>query len=450
MIKSKKSIILLSIIILLIIMLILIVLLILMNNKNSQKEIKEDEGVVITPLEESLQKVTQRNEFYTIKGCVEKFYKFYESIFNLEDEVYIMDEEAEASIKQQKKLAIESVYNMLDQEYITFNNITKDNLENKIDKIEKIDVNVEDIYVSEKTNNVNLYIAQGTIREIKTAKLYNFKIMLKVDALNKTFTLYLQDYIDDKYPNFKIGDTLNETVPEKIETNTSNTYEFKIISDETYIVDLFEKYREEVIYNQKEAFENLDEEYRTKRFGTLENFQTFAKNNIKKHVIMSAKKYQKTVTDNYTQYVCMDQNDNYYIFRENSVMDYTLILDTYTIDLPEFVEKYNAATEDQKILINIQKCLEAINNQDYAYMYNKLDETYKNNYFKTLSDFEKYVKENFFTENKFSASNGQKQGEIYTYDITITDGSDNGLNEITKTFVMKLKEGTDFVMSFGV
>ena len=94
-------------------------------------------------------------------------------------------------MKQQKKAAIESVYNMLDQEYITFNNITKDNLESKLGKTEKIDVNVEEIYVSQKSNSVNLYIAQGTIREIKTAKLSSFKVMLKVDALNRTFTVYI-------------------------------------------------------------------------------------------------------------------------------------------------------------------------------------------------------------------------------------------------------------------
>lgn len=128
-------------------------------------------------------------------------------------------------------------------------------------------------------------------------------------------------------------------------------------------------------------------------------------------------------------------------------MDYTVILDTYTIDLPEFLEKYENAKEEDKVILNLQKCFEALNNNDYKYVYNKLDATFKSNNFKTEADFEKYVKTNFFESNNAKSSNGKKQGDLYTYEVTITDKTEKNTKTVKKTFVMRLNEGTDFVMS---
>ena len=68
MTKSKKNIILLGIIITLIISIIIVVLLLIINQKKYNGKIVEEEGVVERPLEKTLQKVTQRNLFYTIRS----------------------------------------------------------------------------------------------------------------------------------------------------------------------------------------------------------------------------------------------------------------------------------------------------------------------------------------------------------------------------------------------
>ena len=64
---------------------------------------------------------------------------------------------------------------------------------------------------------------------------------------------------------------------------------------------------------------------------------------IAKYKPLELKSYKIDKNNDYTQYVLIDNLENYYIFRETSVMDYTVILDTYTIDLPEFLEKYENA-----------------------------------------------------------------------------------------------------------
>ena len=81
------------------------------------------------------------------------------------------------------------------------------------------------------------------------------------------------------------------------------------------------------------------------------------------------------------RYFCIDQNNNYYIFDQKSIMNFELILDSYTIDLPEFIEVYYVAEAPEKVALNIQKTFDALNCKDYNYVYSKLSEGFKKNYF---------------------------------------------------------------------
>ena len=402
-------------------------------------------------LETAIRKVSNRNNYYIVKTCVNKFYTYYAAIYDIESENYIIDEETKISIENTQKQYAEVIYNMLDTRYIEFNQITKENILTKLESFNNSVVNITNMYVSEKTANMSVYIVEGKIREVVTGEISDFQIMLQIDSLNRSFSIFLQDYINEKYKSgFTEGSELDISVPDNIEKNEDNTYDYNSITDETYVSDLFNKYKEEVLYNTELAYEHLDEEYKKCRFETLENFKEYAKNNIRKNVIMQLDKYQITKYDDYTQYVCVDQNGNYYIFRETSVMNYSLILDTYTIDLPEFIESYNNAEDDEKILLNIQKVFDAINDGDYKYVYNKLDDTFKSNYFKTQESFETYIKENWFENNSVEYGSYQKNGEVFVYDIQITDAEGSEAKTISEKIVMQLLEGTNFVMSFNV
>ena len=73
----------------------------------------------------------------------------------------------------------------------------------------------------------------------------------------------------------------------------------------------------------------------------------------------------KAYSINGNRYVCKDGKDNFYIFNVNKVLDYTVVLDTYTVDLPEFTEKYNKVNAQEKVALNINKVITALNNKDY-------------------------------------------------------------------------------------
>lgn len=85
-----------------------------------------------------------------------------------------------------------------------------------------------------------------------------------------------------------------------------------------------------------------------------------------------SKKYKVNELEDYTQYVCIDNHGKYCIFRNRTSIDKDIILDTYTIDLPEFIEKYNKAKPEEKVGMNIERFVNAINDKDYKYGYGLL------------------------------------------------------------------------------
>ncbi len=132
-------------------------------------------------------------------------------------------------------------------------------------------------------------------------------------------------------------------------------------------------------------------------------------------------------------------------------MEYKLILDTYTVDIPEFTEKYKKAKDQEKVILNLNKFMLAINDGDYNYAYNLLADNFKNTNFPDYKNFETYIKSNLFANNKFEYIEfGDQAGTYYTYKVNITDASGKSNSTITKSFIMLLENGTDFKLSFNI
>ena len=276
------------------------------------------------------------------------------------------------------------------------------------------------------------------------------RIIVKLDHDNNTFSIVPQDYASERYGNIELGQNVSIETLERIQKNNDNSVRSREIDDETYVKDLFGQFKRELLYAHQAAYEHLDEEYRTKKFGTMEEFESIASSNTKTYQQMTLTQFQKLEEDGYTQYVLVDQNGKYYIFNENGVMNYSVILDTYTIDLPEFLDRYNSANVSEKAGFNVQKILDSLNDRDYKYAYGKLDETFKQNNFKTLKDFEDYWNKNLYEQNDIIYDKYENSGDLHIYTVTIKDKNDASSQAITKNFIVKLTDGTNFVMSFNV
>ena len=341
--------------------------------------------------------------------------------------------------------------NIISNKYVQDDNITIDNIVDKVKDAnvqysENYEVLINDMYVIKESINLESYLVNLTYCNLDTNKSYETKLMVQIDIQNLTFEVMPYKYMQNLgYDKLKIGDSC-AIEHKQIEKNENNTYKMTPISKDSTAERYFNTFLKHLKYDTQKSYELLDAQYRQQKFGNVNEYIKYVNDNKLKDITLKAYKVYN-YTD-YSQYVCIDNQDRYYIFNENGVMNFTTLLDTYTIDIPEFTKKYTDASDEEKVLLNIQRCFTAINDKDYKYVYNKLDNTFKANNFKTLADFQTYINTNFFEKNKISASNAKKQNGIYLYDIKISDN--DGISSIKKTFVMQLKEGTDFVMSFGV
>lgn len=448
MTKIKKIIIPLGII-LVIAIIALIIILNLINKNNQQTDISEDEGIEAYQKETDtiVSQVTNRVDYYTVKSCIGKYYADYSILFN--PEIYYIGF-SEERVKQEQVDNTQAIYDMLDSQYITEKGITIDNLGTNLKEIEVITPYITNMYVNHRTDNMDIYVIDGTIKTDITEAGEEFQIILKLDILNKTFSIMPSEYVEEKYGNILEGQNLDIELTDSIEKNNNNQFVYRTITEEDYMKDLFAELKNELLYDHEKAYNHLNEEYRNKKFATLEKFNNWATSKEEEYKNMVLAQYQTVQEDGYTQYVLVDQNGKYYIFNETGVMDYTTMLDTYTVDLPEFIEKYNKSNEADKAGMNLQKIVDAINDGDYTYVYNKLDGTFKQNNFKTESDFIAYMKKTFYSNNNVEFSNYRASGDLHVFDATFSDKNNANNQAKSKTFIIQLKEGTDYRLSFNV
>lgn len=427
------------IIILVIIIIAILSVLTMIQVKNNKEP---EEGKQLRPTEEFNNKDIDYSTFYTVSNCVQK-YITYESVDLNEKETitedgYVNSTTAEELGITDQETKVNLVSQMLDKDYIEKNNI-KVKLDNKSLKF------VPQKIVGMEKENISKYAIYGELIEMATLKkVRNEYFIVTLDEINNTFQIV--PILEEKYK--KVEEIHLEIDITKIDKNANNTYMVADVKQTDMISKYFSNYKENVIFNLEKAYTLLDETYRNARFGNLEEFKKYVEENKETFDKATVSKYKVDVTDEYTQYVVIDQNDNYYIFRENAIMDYHVILDTYTIDLPEFIEKYNKATEQEKVALNINKFIQAINAKDYKYAYNKLAQGFKDNYFQTQESFEQYIKQKLYKNNEIKFNNFNNQANIYTYTTIITDKETKQTKQ--QNFVVKLKEGTDFEMSFEV
>lgn len=419
---------------------IIIILLILaiIGLKKSDKEILEKQTEEFQPiLNETLQEVKHRTNYYITKTIVNKYIS------------YVLEQNVEA------------IYSILDQTFIEENNLTKENILAKIKVIDvgnltedqlaktKAEIEIEKMYVLDKDSKISSYFVYGNLKATTIKEEEEFNCIVITDNENKTFTILPNEYMKEHQYDKKEVAKKYKTEKQEIQLNQYNKYTYENINDAKIINDYLVKYKNKIVKNIEEAYHLLDEEYRNKKFENMENYKQYVKENIKNILSITIEKYKVDYKDEYTQYTCIDTKGNYYIFRENAIMEYDLFLDTYTVDLPEFIEKYDTADDNTKVGMNTEKFLQALNIKDYNYIYNHLDEQFKNNNFDTFDKFKDYMKNRYPDTYAITYLDASKEKEIYIQPILLTI-KDTKEEKEENNIIMKLEENRDFVMSFAI
>ena len=440
--KSKRI---LIVLILLLIMIAIIVTMLIKTNKK-QEESRNNQTSNVVEQDEEFAKVKDYKTYFTVKEIVENYITYMKQING--------DEYVDASsfnmtssqiAKTMQENGLEALKGILDENYLkdeTDSFLIKMQNEYKQDGTYSKQViyklNIDDMYQYNLDSNFSLVLVEAKLNNTE------LNLLVKLDNANNTYSIFLNDYITknnyEKHMSVK-NITIGKT---KIQKNDYNSDISVDGTEKDVVVQYFSDYRMKMLNDTKIAYQKLDSEYAEKKFGQYSNFESYVNNNKNKIEVASIDKYQVLENKNGREYVCVDENGKYYIFMEEEVGKYSVVLDTYTIDLPEFIEKYNSANEKTKVGLNIQKVFDAINNEDYEYVYNKLDNTFKQKNFKTVQEFANYAVQNF-AGKQLKYGECQQQGSMYIFDITMISGT----NQINKRVIMQLKDGTDFVMSFN-
>lgn len=246
-------------------------------------------------------------------------------------------------------------------------------------------------------------------------------------------------------------DIIANTIQEPVKSNEVNAWANTEISGEEIARTYFYTYVEDALYNPELAYNALEQEYREKRFGSLQEYQNYIESIREELQEATLHSYMiNEETEGITQIVCRDQNENLYIFDQTALLDYTVTLDTYTLPQEKFETEYMAANEQQKVMLNIDKFFQMINAKDYKTAYSVLSEGFKQNNFPTQDSFQQYIESRLYRYNDISyGSFSNEINSIYQGNIQITN-RENEEETQNLTIIMQLNEGIDFELAFGV
>lgn len=435
--KVKKLIILLSIIIV-IVLIIFLIIRIKINHTGSDFQEIESEKIANYEAENKLVREKNRNKYFAVEEIYNSF--------------------LDANLYQN----YEYVYNMLDENYIKNNNINKENVFSKINifnidnlgdyqaDMMKISFNVDDVYCIEKSANITIYFVYGNIVDKIKNQNEQYNLMVEMDSKNQTFYILPQEYMEENnyIDSTKIVEC-NISIDE-IKENDYNTFQFNNIDDITIMNRYLSKYQNLIVDNLEKSYDFLDEEYKKVKFNNYSMYKKYVEDNMKDILSITIVKYKINEKEDSNEYIFIDQFDNYYVLKENAIMDYKIMLDTYTLATQEFIDQYESGNIQTKIGMNVDKIIRALNIHDYNYIYNKLDDNFKNNNFDTIEKFEEYMKTNYPDRYNVQYYKFKEELGVYEQSIDLIPKDNSNIEETSMNIIMKLKENTDFVMSFNI
>lgn len=110
-----------------------------------------------------------------------------------------------------------------------------------------------------------------------------------------------------------------------------NEYIATYVTDEDMARIYLNDYIHNMYYDIERAYNLLDEEYRNKKFGSLENYKNYVYSlNYETYNLV---KYYKTSRDGALVFGVYDNNGNFFAFKANGVMQYKVYLDDYTVEI---------------------------------------------------------------------------------------------------------------------
>lgn len=293
-----------------------------------------------------------------------------------------------------------------------------------------------------ESTELDMYSVYGITMDKNYSNCQYVYYIVKLDSFNKIYSAKLLNGSYNSLDDIELVDD-----KEKLGQNS-----FSYINvNEEYIIKSYMDYYKKMVLSNPELFYNnyLDEEYKNKKFSDINSFKEYINNNRTDIINVNATRYSIDNYNEYKQYTIEDNYNNYYIIKEKNIMDFSMLLDNYTINSEEFTEKYNNSSDKVKITTNIDKVFKMLNNKEYKDLYdNYLNSEFKNNYFSNYSDFEKFISEKFFDYNYQGSLSSENKGTFYIVNVNYKEGLSSAGEQRSINILMKLNDNTNFEISF--
>lgn len=339
----------------------------------------------------------------------------------------------------------EQVYHLLHEDYINENKITIDNVLEKMIKIKDVkEFLVDEMYVKEAEDAYSNYVKGTLIYQDNEYIWYGL-----VEVNNGSYAIY--PFSEKDYSEIIKENKIIER--KKLKINEYNEFFSANFSKEKLCYRYFEDYINKLLNKPNIAFDLLDSEYKSKRFEDNEElFKKYIEDRRAqlKNAVLIAYSY------NYDGYnlesiILEDNFDNYYIIKENAILDYTIKLDNYTIKNEKFYEEYEKTKDADKVAVNVKETVKMLNSKDYKQLYNKLYDQFKNNYFQDENKFKQYMINTYYDYNIIDIKSIEKEnGDIYVCKVVLKDGASSAAETKNMTIMMRLIDNNDYVLSFTI
>lgn len=455
--KIKKM-----IVILIIMAIIIVILMIIINHQDELKSESDIDISIEEVFEEAnkIEKIDSKEDYFFIKECLNKYSTYSNDLLIVsqqenDGDINEITSEIEKEYMEQMK---EELMTVIPQFVKNEMNVNIDNAYQNVG-IESGTIRINSVYTSlqtinevayEETTSIYAYVVDGVIIDENSQK--DFQVIILIDKISNTFLIIPENYIKLKKMNLEEGQNLLIYEEKEIQNNVYNVFSTNTHSEQDICVDYFNEYKFNLEKDNEFIYEILNSEYKEKRFKNIDGFKEYVQKNINELKQATITEYLVNYYSDYTEYVCKDQNENLYIFKEKGVRDFELLLDTYTITTEKFKQEYENANEQKKVMMNVDKWIQMLNNRDYTTAFNMLDETFRNNNFNGDENvFEEYMRNRYPLHYKASYGQFEKRLEnIYSQQVFFKEIDEKAEAESSKeiNIIMKLNENAEFVMSF--
>ena len=338
----------------------------------------------------------------------------------------------------------------------------------KYEDKQKVDNSVDFYTVSEcifeynknkDENFINCYVINVLQYTEESLNITNYAVKsLNVEQNNVNYEFYKvkMNYKDCVYEIERIDcqdiEDINIKDNNEIEENKTKNYTYCFKDDEEIAEYKYETLKYQLMYDTDNFYNLLESEYKTKKFNNeINNYKRYVSDNIEKLKNSILLKYKVDENDDIIEYIMENEYKNQYIIFVNKNEISKVRLDNYTILTENYIEDYNSLDNSSKAHTNVDIFLKMINSKDYKQAYEKLEETEKNGHLDSLDKFREYIENNFYETNYLYVNYVEEiEDGRFLVNTTLKSDISSAADSMEKNFIVKLNEGTDFVISFEI